>query len=414
MNLAIVGAGIAGLTAAHLLQERHHITVFEAAHYAGGHTNTIRVDTEHETHHVDTGFIVFNDRNYPNFRRLLAELGVRHQPSSMSFAVADEDGDFEYSSGSLGGLYAKPSHAVSPGFQRMVLEYRRFNRRGRELLSLPASEVDPSLGEWLDDCDFSSAFVERLIVPQASAVWSADPEQMWSFPARFLLEFFANHGMLELTGRPKWMTVEGGSQRYVEKLVARFEDRMRLSCPVASIRRFDDRVELTPVDGETEVFDEVVLACHSDQALRMLADPSHTERELLGAIPYQPNEAVLHTDRSLLPRRRRAWSSWNYHLLRERPGRTTVTYHMNRLQSLEADREFCVTLNRSEAIAPERVIRTISYAHPVFTQAGIRAQERHHEISGVNRTHYCGAYWGWGFHEDGVVSAIRACAPLLG
>jgi predicted NAD/FAD-binding protein len=249
-------------------------------------------------------------------------------------------------------------------------------------------------------------------VPQASAVWSADPEQMWSFPARFLVEFFDNHGMLELTGRPKWMTVKGGSQRYVEKLVRPFADRMRLSCPIREIRRFDDRVAVTPVDGEAQSFDQVVLAVHSDQALKMLADASRAECEILGAIPYQVNEAVLHTDKSLLPRRRRAWSSWNYHLMARPAGRTTVTYHMNQLQSLAADREYCVTLNRSAAIAPERVITTIAYAHPVFTAAGTAAQQRHREISGVNRTHYCGAYWGWGFHEDGVVSALRACVPL--
>jgi uncharacterized protein len=413
MRIAIVGAGISGLVAAHLLHERHAITLFEAGAYAGGHTNTIRVDTAYETHHVDTGFIVFNDRNYPEFTRLLERLGVEHQPSHMSFAVADEGGDFEYSSGSVGGLFAKASHAVSPTFQRMVLDYVRFNKKGRELLADPSANGRPSLREWLDDCNFSRAFVERLIVPQASAVWSADPDQLWAFPARFLVEFFDNHGMLELTGRPKWMAVKGGSQRYVEKLVRPLQDRLRLSCPIRRIERLADGVLVTPVDGEAELFDEVVLAVHSDQALRMLGDASGVEREVLGAIPYQPNEAVLHTDAGLLPRRRRAWSSWNYHLLREPPGKPTVTYHMNRLQALKADREFCVTLNRSEAIAPERVIRTISYSHPVFDADATKAQARHHEISGVNRTHYCGAYWGWGFHEDGVVSALRACAPLL-
>jgi predicted NAD/FAD-binding protein len=413
MRVAVVGAGISGLVAAHLLHERHEITVFEAGAHAGGHTNTIRVDTAYETHHVDTGFIVFNDRNYPEFTRLLSRLGVEHQPSHMSFAVADEQGDFEYSSGSVGGLFAKASHAVSPTFQRMVLDYVRFNRKSRELLADPSANGRPSLREWLDDCGFSRAFVERLIVPQASAVWSADPDQLWSFPARFLVEFFDNHGMLELTGRPKWMTVRGGSARYVEKLVRPFADRLRLSCPIARIERLDDRVEVTPVDGPAESFDEVVLAVHSDQALRMLADASAAEREILGAIPYQPNEAVLHTDRGLLPRRRRAWSSWNYHLLPEPTGRTTVTYHMNRLQSLAARDQYCVTLNRTAAIAPEKVIRTISYAHPVFSEQSTAAQKRHHEISGVNRTHYCGAYWAWGFHEDGVVSALRACTPLL-
>src|SRR3954453_10923984 len=257
MRIAVIGAGISGLVAAHLLHEKHEITVFEAGAYAGGRTNTIRVDTAYETHQVDTGFIVFNDRNYPNFVKLLDKLGVAHQPSTMSFAVADEDGDFEYSSGSVGGLFAKTSHAVSPTFQRMVLDYVRFSRKSRELLASPSADGDPSLREWLDDCGFSRAFVERLIVPQAAAVWSADPDQMWSFPARFLVEFFDNHGMLDLTGRPKWMTVKGGSQRYVEKLVAPFRERLHLSTPIGSLRRFADRVEVTPVDGESLSFDEV-------------------------------------------------------------------------------------------------------------------------------------------------------------
>src|SRR3954451_24723385 len=272
MNVAIVGAGISGLIADHLLHERHAITIFEAAPYAGGHPNTIRVDSAYQTHPVDTGFIVFNDRNYPNFVKLLDKLGVAHQPSHMSFAVADECGDFEYSSGSLGGLFAKGSHAVSTTFQRMVLDYVRFNKKGRELLADPRTNGKPSLRDWLDECGFSQPFIERLIVPQAGAVWSSDPDQMWSFPARFLVEFFDNHGMLELTGRPKWMTVKGGSQRYVEKLVRPFAERLRLSCPIREVRRFDDCVEIAPVEGEREVFDEVVFACHSDQALKMLAD----------------------------------------------------------------------------------------------------------------------------------------------
>src|SRR3954453_13699224 len=269
MRIAIVGAGISGLVAAHLLHEQHEVTVFEASAYAGGHTNTIRVDTAYETHDVDTGFIVFNDRNYPEFTQLLAKLGVEHQASHMSFAVADESGDFEYSSGSLGGLFAKASHAVSPTFQRMVVDYVRFNKKSRELLANPSANGKPSLGDWLDECGFSPAFVERLIVPQASAVWSADPDQMWSFPARFLVEFFDNHGMLDLTGRPQWMTVKGGSKRYVEALVAPFEDGLRLSSPVAPGRRFEDHVEVVPADGQPEAFDEVVLAVHADQALKM-------------------------------------------------------------------------------------------------------------------------------------------------
>jgi uncharacterized protein len=408
MKIAIVGAGVSGLVTAHLLDDRHEVTVFEAAGYAGGHTNTIRVDTPRETHHVDTGFIVFNDRNYPRFERLLGRLGVAAQPSTMTFGVSDGRGDFEYNGASPNGLYAKRSHLLSPSFQRMLLDLARFQRAARRLVA--AGDEGPSLAQWLEQQRFSRLFIDRLIVPQASAVWSADPEQMWTFPARFLAEFFDNHGMLGLRGRPGWRTVAGGSARYVETLTARLRGRLRLATPVAGVIRHPDHVEVTPRGGEPERFDEVVLATHSDQALELLRDATEAERSLLGAIPYQANEAVLHTDTSLLPRRRRAWASWNYHLL-DRPGdRTTVTYHMNRLQSLRAEREFCVTLNRTAAIDPARIIRTIAYAHPVYTREGVAAQARVAEISGRRRTHFAGAYWGWGFHEDGVVSAERVAA----
>ena len=403
-RVAIVGAGISGLTVAHDLHRRHDVAVFEAGGYAGGHTNTVRVDLPDETLQVDTGFIVFNDRNYPNFQRLLDELGVASQPSTMSFSVSAVDEDFEYA-GTPRGLVVQPGNLTRPAFVRMIGEYVRFNRDARALLA--SGDASTSLGDWLAELRYSESFVQRLIVPQAAAVWSADPEQMWSFPARFLVTFFHNHGMLSLAHRPKWRTVSGGSARYVEALTRPFGDRIRLNTPVQSIARHDDHVLVTPRGGEPERFDEVVLATHADQSLRMLADPSGREREILGAIPYQPNEAVLHTDRSLLPRRRAAWCSWNYHLLGEPTGRSTVTYHMNTLQRLASRRELCVTLNRTEAIDPEQVIATIPYAHPVFTPAGWRAQERHGEISGVGRTHYCGAYWRWGFHEDGVVSALR-------
>ena len=323
MRIAVVGGGVSGLVAAHLLHPEHDVTVFEAGAYAGGHTNTVTVETDAGPLAVDTGFIVFNDRNYPRFEALLAELGVASQPSDMSFGVSD--GDFEYASTSPNGLYAKRSHLLSPAFQRMIADVPRFQRRARELLSSPE---EPTLREWLATLGVSDAFVERVIVPQAAAVWSADPEQMWTFPARFLVEFFDNHGMLGLTGRPRWRTVAGGSARYVEALTAPFADRIRLATPVRAIERFEDRVEVTPAGGEPEAFDEVVIAAHADQALAMLADATPAEHEILGAFPYQANEAVLHTDRSLLPRRRRAWASWNYHLLerRERTGDRDVPH----------------------------------------------------------------------------------------
>ena len=409
MRIAIVGAGVAGLTAAHLLNEEHDITVFEAARWPGGHVNTIRVDLPDETHEVDTGFIVFNDRNYPGFEALLRSLDVPTKPSHMSFSVSDGR-DFEYSSRSLDGLLANRSHVLRPSFARMLRDVRRFQREAPALIGLNGD--GPSLGGFLEEGRYSREFIERLIVPQAAAVWSSDPAQMWSFPAGYLAEFFANHGMLGLRNRPRWRVVEGGSKRYVERLVAPFQERLRLSTRVARIQRFEDRVEVTPAGGEAEAFDEVVIGAHSDQALAMLADPSDAEREVLGAIPYRPNQAVLHTDASLLPRRRRAWASWNYHLTPEPPGRPVVTYHMNRLQSLNSREQLCVTLNLGERVDPERVIRAIEYHHPVYTHEAVAAQKRFSEVSGVNRTHYCGAYWGFGFHEDGVQSALRACAAF--
>jgi uncharacterized protein len=411
MRIAIVGAGISGLTVAHLLHSEHKIVVYEAGAYAGGHANTIRVDTEYETHHVDTGFIVMNDRNYPNFTRLLKHLRVATQPTNMSFSVKDEDEDFEYC-GTPRGLFCQPRNLASVRFQRMIADLLRFNRALRGLLA--REEVsEESLGEFLSRGRFSRAFVERLIVPQVSAVWSADPREMSSFPVRFLAEFFANHGMLGFRDRPQWATVVGGSARYVDALTAPFREHIRLNAPVHSISRTDEHVEISGRGAEAERYDQVVIATHSDQALAMLRDPSGHEREILGAIPYQRNEAVLHTDSSLLPRRRGARAAWNFHLLREPKPQSTVTYYMNHLQRLRTDRDFCVTLNRTEAIDPAKIIRTIDYAHPVYTPAGVAAQARHETISGLHsRTHYCGAYWGWGFHEDGVCSALRACEPF--
>jgi uncharacterized protein len=410
MRIAIVGTGVSGLTAAHKLAPEHEIVVYEAGERIGGHTHTVPVEAEDGTHWIDTGFIVFNDRNYPNFEALLDELGVASQPSHMSFSVADGRGRFEYS-GTPWGLFARPAHLLSPRFLGMLRDWRRFNREARALIGMNGTA--PSLGHWLELQGFSRHFVERLIIPQASAVWSADPEQMWSFPASFMAEFFENHGMYSLRDRPRWRTVSGGSRSYVEAIVAPWRDRVRLRAPVRRIQRLPDGVRIEAEGCETEVFDQVVIATHSDQALAMLGDPSEAEREILGAIPYQANEAVLHTDASLMPRRRAAWSSWNFHL-GDQPARgTTVTYWMNNLQNLRARQHYFVTLNRGEEIDPEKVIRTISYDHPVYTREGVAAQSRHAEISGPDRrTHYCGAYWGWGFHEDGVVSALRVCDAI--
>jgi predicted NAD/FAD-binding protein len=408
MRIAIVGTGISGLVAAHRLHRDHDITVYEAAARIGGHTHTVAVEEPGGAQAIDTGFIVFNDRNYPNFEALLDELGVAAKPSHMSFSVSD-GGGFEFS-GTPWGLFARPAHLLSPSFIGMLRDWRRFNRLAPGLIGMNGTA--PSLGAWLEREGFSRHFIDRLIVPQASAVWSADPGQMWSFPASFMAEFFDNHGMYSLRDRPRWRTVEGGSHTYVEAITAPWRDRIRTAAPVRRIDRLPDEVQIEADGCETESFDRVVIAAHSDQALAMLGDPSEAERQVLGAIPYQPNEAVLHTDAAMMPRRRAAWSSWNFHLAAEAPARTTVTYWMNHLQRLRTRQQYFLTLNRAEAIDPAKVLRRFTYDHPVYTAAGVAAQGRRAEVSGVRRTHYCGAYWGWGFHEDGVVSGLRACEEI--
>lgn len=409
-RVAVVGTGIAGLTAARLLDASHDLTVFEAAARIGGHTNTIEVDDPRGATWVDTGFIVHNERNYPNFLRLLAELGVETQPSEMGMSISDEQGSFEFAN-TRRGLFAQRSNLLRPRFWRLIRDQLRFNREIRPL----AGRADaPTVGGLLRDSGYSRWFVDRVIVPEVSAVWSADPKAIWEFPLGFLAEFLDNHGQLQLTGRPRWRTIRGGSRTYVEALVEPFRDRIHLGAAVRRLERRPEGVAIEADGCETEVFDDVVVAAHSDQALAMLAAPTQAEREVLGAMRYQANEALLHTDASLMPRRRRAWASWNFHLADQARDRTAVTYWMNNLQRLDCEREYFVTLNRSERVDPATVIEKIDYSHPVITQQSFAAQRRWSEISGSDRIHFCGAYWRWGFHEDGCWSAIRACEPLLG
>ncbi|TKB82973.1 MAG: FAD-dependent oxidoreductase [Nitrospira sp.] len=413
MKIAIVGTGVSGMVAAYLLHREHEITVFEAADYIGGHTNTHDVSMDGRTFAIDTGFIVFNDWTYPNFIALLKKLGVESQASDMSFSVKCEQTGLEYNGTSMNTLFSQRRNLLRPSFYRMIRDILHFNRESVELLSQP--DPGPSLGAYLEANRYSSEFINHYIVPMGAAIWSTDHATMWGFPARYLVQFFKNHGMLSVNERPVWRVIKGGSQRYMERLIAPFRDRILLNAPVESVVRHSDSVELRLTQGgvgRTMRFDHVIIAAHSDQALSMLADPSPAEREVLDAIPYHDNEAVLHTDTSLLPRRKLAWAAWNYHLLRNQPDRAVVTYHMNRLQGLSASREFCVTLNHTQAIDPRKIIRRITYHHPVYSPAAVAAQKRHGEISGVNRTSYCGAYWGFGFHEDAVKSALAACKPF--
>ena len=411
MRIAIVGTGISALTSAHHLSKEHDVQLFEATDWIGGHTHTVDVAVGDQSYAVDTGFIVFNEHTYPNYLALLDELKVPYQPSCMSFSVKCEESGLEYNGTSLDTLFAQRRNIVNPRFLRMLWDIYRFYQSAEGLLAAGDSRT---LGDFLTQERYSKAFIDQHIVPMAAAVWSAPPSQMMAFPLRYLLRFFHNHGFTKVNDRPQWYVIQGGSREYVKVLTRPFIDRIHLKSPVQSITRFDDRVELQ-VNGETLTFDEVVIGCHSDTALKLLSDPSEVESEVLGSIPYQRNDVVLHTDASLMPESKRAWASWNYRLPEGRQGDSTVTYWMNRLQSLPKDApEFFVSLNQNDAIDPAHVLRSFVYDHPVYTDATLAAQARHHEISGVNRTHYCGAYWFYGFHEDGVKSGLRVAKALMG
>ena len=381
------------------------ITVYEAAAHAGGHTHTHSVEQDGRRYQVDTGFIVFNERTYPGFTALLEELGVTSQESSMSFSVRDETSGLEYNGSTLNTLFAQRRNLLRPAFLGMLRDILRFNREAPALLDQPGGELP--LAEFLAGGRYGRAFVEHYIIPMGAAIWSTDPAAMLAFPARFFVRFLHNHGMLSVNDRPAWRTIRGGSARYVERLIAPFRDRIRLATPVEWIRRLPQSVIVKARGHAPERYEAVFVACHSDQALRMLADPSAAEREVLGALPYQRNEAVLHTDTRLLPTRRRAWAAWNYHIIPGRGRPVALTYNMNILQRLESRTPFLVTLNRSDAVDPARVIKHITYHHPLYTPASISAQARQQELN-RQRTFYCGAYWRNGFHEDGLASALAA------
>ena len=405
MRIAVIGTGIAGNTAAWKLRERHDITVYEAADYIGGHTNTIDVDGQGKTLAIDTGFIVFNDRTYPNFIQMLDDIGQPSQPSEMSFSVHSEDGRIEYKGSSLNGLFSQRKNLFKPSFYRMVSDILRFNRDAVADIQQFGQQL--TLGEYLSARNYSKQFSDDYLIPMIAAIWSAEPVSVYEMPALFLVRFFENHGLLQLKDRPQWRVIEGGSREYVKRLVDGHRDRIRLNSPVTSITRYADGVELTSATGGREKYDCVFVACHSDQALAMLTDPTTAEQAVLGAIHYQPNEAVLHTDISALPRNRRAWSAWNYFVRQGNQNHVAVSYNMNILQGQDTDETYVVTLNDDSRIDPARIIKRIQYDHPMYTLDTITVQMRQEEIN-CDRTFYCGAYWRNGFHEDGVVSALNA------
>jgi predicted NAD/FAD-binding protein len=407
MRIAIIGAGISGLVTAYLLSESHDIVVYEANDYIGGHTHTIDVPVKGGTYAVDTGFIVFNENTYPHFIKLMEKLKVAWQSSSMSFSVQCDKTGLYFCPSTLNSLFAQRKNLFRPSFYRMLADAMRFRREASELIE--TDDYSMTLQAYLDKKRYSAAFIDHFIIPMGEAIWSADPIQFREFPARYLVEFFNNHGVLNIHNQPQWLVIKGGSRQYIEPLTRPFRENILLSTPIASVRRFDEKVELITTKGESASFDQIVLAVHSDQALKMLADPTDLERNILSVIPYQENLAVLHTDASMLPPKQTAWASWNYHIPKEDKGRVALTYDMNILQTLGAPEEFCVTLNMPEAIQPNRVIESIVYHHPVYDPKSLTARRSQDELNGQNRTYYCGAYWGYGFHEDGVKSALAVC-----
>lgn len=406
MRIAIIGSGIAGLTCAHLLSRRHAITLFEAADRVGGHTHTVDVHWRGQHYAVDTGFIVFNDWTYPHFIRLLEHLGVASRMTEMSFSVHDPRTGFEYNGHDLNSLFAQRRNLLSPGFWGMLRDVLRFNRQA--LADLDQQRIDgaTTLGDYLRDNRYGQRFIDHYIVPMGSAIWSMSRADMLHFPLQFFVRFCRNHGLLSVNQRPQWRVIEGGSRSYLAPLCRPFAEHIRLNCPVQRVSRDDEGVTVAWA-GASERFDKVVFACHSDQALALLSNPSEQEQAILGAIRYASNDVVLHTDTRLLPRRRRAWASWNYRLDSSQQAPAALTYDMNILQGIQAPVTFCVSLNQTVLVDPAQIIARFEYAHPQYSLAAVAAQARQDELQGPLHSYYCGAYWANGFHEDGVLSALN-------
>lgn len=422
MKIAVVGTGISGLTAAHLLSQKHDVIVYEAADRLGGHTATMNINYDGQPYAIDTGFIVFNDWTYPNFKKLLQRLDVAYQPTDMGFSVRCDNTGLEYSGNSLDTLFAQRKNIFSIKHWAMLKDILRFNKQALMDLAKGGEFNTMTLGTYLSQRNYSSQFIDYYLIPMGAAIWSSSTADMQQFPLRFFVNFFKNHGLLSVNDRPQWHVIKGGSASYLEPLSEPFKENIRLNTPIASIRRthseITKKVIVSTANGQETEVDHVILACHSDQALMLLADANNFEQDVLAAIPYKMNEVVLHTDETLLPKNKKAWASWNYQIRHEDTGvigevlsdkAPALTYNMNILQDITSPSTFCVTLNNTAAIDPRKIIGTYHYSHPVFSLDTVIAQQRWDEISGHHNVWFCGAYWANGFHEDGVNSALRVC-----
>ena len=405
LNIAVIGSGISGLTTAHLLSRKHNITLFEKNDYIGGHTHTHSIEEEGTIYNVDSGFIVYNENTYPNFIKLLDSLNVKRQHSSMGFSVKSYNKDFEYSGNSLSAVFSKKSNLFNPYFLNMLRSIIRFNKNSvKDLETMNESTL---LIDYLKSKNYSDYFINYYIIPMAASIWSTSPNFILEMPAIFFIRFFDNHGLLKITNRPQWWVIKNGSKQYVKKILDDFNGTIHLNTTINELKRESNKVYIK-INNDTKIFDAVVLATHSDQSLSIIKDLSDNEKNVLGKIKYQKNTALIHTDTSILPKRKKAWSSWNY-LLDKNDNKVILTYNMNILQSLKSKKTYCVTLNNTDMINDNKIIKKITYHHPLFTKESVYAQSQKNLICGVNNTYFCGAYWGNGFHEDGVNSALDVC-----
>lgn len=412
MKVAIIGSGISGLTSAYLLNQEHDVTVFESAERIGGHTATIEVPEGDSIRAIDTGFIVFNDWTYPNFIRLMDELGVHSKATEMSFSVSCQRTGLEYGGNNLNTLFAQRRNIFNVPFMGMLKDILRFNKEAIQDLESGQLKEGVTLGEYLKAKGYGARFASHYLIPMGSAIWSSTLDEMMAFPLVFFVRFFKNHGLLSVNNRPEWRVIKGGSSAYLPSLTASFKDKIQLNAHIKSITRSESAVNILFVDGSEQIFDQVVFACHSDEALALLGDPTIDEKNVLTALPYRNNDVVLHTDTRLLPKKKLAWSSWNYHLGEDRTKPATLSYNMNILQHFTSDTTYVVTLNQTDMIDDKKIIGRFQYSHPTFTLDGIKAQDRWQDINGVKNTWFCGAYWRNGFHEDGCWSGVRVANGL--